>query len=121
MAAKREGKRGKRPPSVAAMRLRNLLAANLGSLINQKYPIANYSGKAEQQRAFAKDAGLSWSTVQRALNPEIGKTIDILADLASGLEVPALELLSREPTAQSMANGPFKKAPSITSNQAKRA
>lgn len=78
------------------MRLRRLLAANLRALLDEKYPLARYSGKAEQEMAFAKDAGVSWSTVQRALDPENGKTIDILADLAAGLEVPAIELLARD-------------------------
>lgn len=93
---KKEGKRGKRPPTIAAMRLRRLLADNLRALLNHKYPLARYSGKAEQEQAFAKDAGVSWSTVQRALDPENGQTIDILADLAAGLDMPASALLSRE-------------------------
>jgi len=78
------------------MRLRRLLAANLRAMLDIKYPLARFSGKAEQEQAFAKDAGVSWSTVQRALDPENGKTIDILADLAAGLEIPAVELLSRD-------------------------
>lgn len=93
---KKEGKRGRRPPTIAAMRLRRLLAENLRALLNFKYPLARYSGKAEQEQAFAKDAGVSWSTVQRALDPENGQTIDVLADLAAGLDMSASELLSRE-------------------------
>lgn len=89
------------------MRLRRLLAANLTNLIEQQYPLARYSGKAEQEKAFAKDAGVSWSTVQRALDPENGKTIDVLADLASSLDVPAMELIAREPRVLPAENGPF--------------
>jgi hypothetical protein len=89
--AKKEGKRGKRPPTIAAVRLRRLLASNLRALIDRSYPLARYPGKSEQEKAFAKDAGVSWSTVQRALDPENGKTIDILADLASGLDIPPVE------------------------------
>lgn len=121
MAAKKEGKRGTRPPSTAAIRLRNLLADNLSRLINERYPIARYSGKAEQEKAFAKDAGVSWSTVQRALDPEKGKTIDILADLASGLEIPIIELLSRQLPSQPNEDGPFKKPPAETTVRAKSA
>lgn len=115
--SKKEGKRGKRPPSIAAMRLRRLLAANLRALIDQQYPLARYPGKSEQERAFAKDAGVSWSTVQRALDPENGKTIDILADLASSLEIPAMDLISRAPPIPP-GEGPFPDGQSKTAGSA---
>lgn len=119
--AKKEGRRGKRPPSVAAMRLRRLLAMNLRLLLDRQYPLARYSGKAEQEKAFAKDAGVSWSTVQRALDPENGKTIDIVADLASSLDVPAMDLLSREIQSQSGEDGPFENGSTATAVRAKSA
>lgn len=79
-----------------------------------QYPPDKHNGKAAQQIAFAKDAGVSWSTVQRALDPEAGKTLDIIADIAVALGITASELLSANlGTAQpTVASVPFKKADS---------
>ena len=73
------------------------------------YPPNKYGGKAAQQIAFAKDTGVSWSTVQRALDPEVGKTLDVIADLAVALGVKAGELLAVDlATTKHVASLPFK-------------
>ena len=112
MVEKKEGKRGKRPPSAPALRLRRTLQEKVQFLLDHQYPVDKYGGKAEQQRAFAKDSGVSWSTVQRALNPETGKTLDIIADLAVGFGIEASALMSFEPLDEaSVPRRPFPKKP----------
>lgn len=61
--------------------------------MDQAYPKVIPRGKSEQQKKFARDAGVSWSTIQRVLDIERGKSLDILADLAAGLEVKVTDLL----------------------------
>ena len=87
MAPRKQGKRGKRPVSAAAARLRHTLAENLGALIDARYPTSKYRTASAAQQRFAKDARVSWSTVQRWLNPENGMNLDVLADVASAAQV----------------------------------
>lgn len=61
--------------------------------MDQLYPLAKYTKKSYQEQAFARDAGVSWSSVQRALNPHSGQTLDVIADLAVALHVKSADLL----------------------------
>lgn len=90
---KKQGKRGKRPASAPATRLRRTVAANIRGLMEQLYPLAKYTKKSYQEQAFARDAGVSWSSVQRALDPNSGQTLDVIADLAVALHVKSADLL----------------------------
>jgi hypothetical protein len=94
MASRKQAKRGKRIVSAAAARLRHTLVENLSALIDARYPQAKYQTVSAAQRRFAQDARVSWSTVQRWLNPENGMTLDVLADIASALESKASDLLT---------------------------
>jgi len=93
MSEKRQGKRGVRERSAPAKKLSRVLVHNISALLSIRYPNRNYENTSEQQKAFAKDAGVSWSTIQRYLDPEQGKTLDVLADIAVALEVKAHLLL----------------------------
>lgn len=76
------------------MRLRRTLVENLQALISLRYPLRKHRTASKAQQRFAKDAGVSWSTVQRWLNPQNGMTLDVLADIASALESRASDLLT---------------------------
>lgn len=109
---KKQGKRGKRPASAPATRLRRTVAANIRGLMEQLYPLAKFTKKSYQEQAFARDAGVSWSSVQRALNPHSGQTLDVIADLAVGLHVKPSDLLIEDFAAsrdvsQSKSTDPF--------------
>jgi hypothetical protein len=90
---KKEGKRGQRPPSTAAKRLRRVLKANIKVLFEREYPLSKYRIKSEAEKVLGADAGLSPSSVQRALNPDKGMTIDLLADIAAAFSVKPAQLL----------------------------
>lgn len=101
----KQSKRGPRPPSPPASRLRRLIAENVQALLDHHYPLSKYRIKSKQQRQLAQDAGVSWSSVQRMLDPDDGKAIDTLADVAVALDIPPFELLraratERIPTAE---------------------
>ena len=91
---KKEGKRGPRPPSAPAMRLRRIFAANVKALVESRYPISHFGSVSDQQKAFARDAGISWSSLQRKLDPAHGCNLDLVADIAVALEVKPEQLLS---------------------------
>lgn len=93
MSQKTKGKRGHRPASAPARALRRTLAENIQLLIDWRYDPSQFNGVADQQIKYAKDAGVAWSTVQRALNQHVGKTLDILADLAVPFHLSPWELL----------------------------
>jgi hypothetical protein len=63
------------------------------ALLDAHYPLSKYKRKSHQWKAFKQDAPVSWSTVQRALQANKGKTIDVIADIAAAFEVPASDLL----------------------------
>lgn len=96
MGDKKDGKRGTRPPSAPAMKVRRILAANLTALIDRDYPRRKFKTESARQTAVARDAGTSWSSIQRALNPKDGKTLDMVADLAIAFRLKACELLDPE-------------------------
>lgn len=75
------------------MKLRRMFAANVAAMIEHRYPIAKYSTPSKQQDDFAKDVGVSWSTIQRKISGKSGGTLDVLADLAVALDVKPHDLL----------------------------
>jgi hypothetical protein len=93
---KKEGKRGTRPASAPAKKLRGILARNVELLIDRDYPANRYSTESARLQKVATDAGVSWSSVQRALNPNVGNTLDVLADLAGLFTIKPHELLDPE-------------------------
>ncbi|MHB8815460.1 MAG: hypothetical protein ACYDAE_19625 [Steroidobacteraceae bacterium] len=94
MSEKKPARRGSRPPSAAARRLRRILAANVAAVIERRYPLRKFGKKSDQQRAIAKDVGSSWSTIQRRLDPEKGATLDVVADIAAALRLEPHDLLN---------------------------
>lgn len=97
MPERKYSKRGPRPPSAPAGRLRRLIAENVQHLMERHYPLTRYRIKSQQQRHLAQDAGVSWSSIQRMLDPEEGKAIDTLADVAVAFNIPPSELLRPTP------------------------
>lgn len=61
--------------------------------MDRDYPATRFRTKSERQIQIALDIGVSWSTIQRALDVNKGKVIDIVADLAVGFAVKPHELL----------------------------
>lgn len=94
MPEKKQGKRGKRPPSAPARRLRRICRQNISFLISKQYPLKKFTTISEQQQQLARDAGISWSSVQRALDEERGSSADVLADLAAAFEIKVADLVS---------------------------
>lgn len=97
-----------KPVSRAALKVREKLAENVQLLMEHEYPASKYQTASAREQALAKEAGCSWSTIQRILAPikggrDIGKAvagegvgtkIDTLADLAVVFGVSAVDLLS---------------------------
>lgn len=101
-----------KPVSAAALRTRERLAENVQLLMERDFPESKYSTASAREKALAKAAGCSWSTIQRILapikNPEsktrgigkaepgdgVGTKIDTLADLAGVFEVSTVDLLT---------------------------
>lgn len=111
MREKKQGKRGKRPPSAPGMRLRRVLAQNLLVLMKRDYPLSRHGEKSHAEKALAKDAGISHSSVQRALNEDKGKTLDLVADLAVAFSLKPSQLLDPDlpaspPPAIASGSGP---------------
>lgn len=92
----KEGKRGKRPPSAQANKLRNTLKRNVELLMERDYPAKRFKTESARQQQVASDATVSWSSIQRALDAEEGKTLDLLADLAVAFTIKPHELLDPE-------------------------
>lgn len=90
---RKQARRGPRPPSLPAVRLRRVLAENVQFLLDRHYPLSKYRIKSKQQQQLAKDAGVSWSSIQRMLDPEDGKAIDTIADIAVAVHIHPAELL----------------------------
>lgn len=76
-------------------------------LIERDFPPSRYPTKSEQQKKLAKEAGCSWSTIQRILAPlgiddakqgndpqMVGTKIDTVADLATVFGVRPSDLLT---------------------------
>jgi hypothetical protein len=73
-----------------------VLAENVQALLDRYYPISRYRIKSKQQQQLATDAGVSWSSIQRMLDPDDGKAIDTIADIAVALHLHPSELLRRD-------------------------
>lgn len=60
-----------------------------------RYPLAKYRVVTEQEKALAKDAGVSHSSVQRATDPNsnFGTGLDQLVAIATALDAPLGDLL----------------------------
>lgn len=69
------------------------MAANVQALLDHYYPLSKYRIKSKQQQQLATDAGVSWSSIQRVLDPKDGKGVDTIADIAVALHLPPAELL----------------------------
>lgn len=94
MAGKKPGVRGPKIVTALHMKLRRALARNVQALIDAHYPLSKYRIKSDQQKAVKENAGVSWSTIQRALNPAKGaKTLDTVADIAAAFVVHPSDLL----------------------------
>ena len=70
------------------------LSENLEALIDIEFPIAKYGTRSDRQKAFAKAAGLSWSTIQRVLTGKVSATTDTLVDLAAVFGISPSDLLT---------------------------
>lgn len=96
MTDKKLGKRGKRPVSQAAERVKRILAKNTQIVLDEKFPPGNFGTKSDQQKAAAKEGKVSWSSIQRLLDPNRGLSLDVLADVAFGLGVWPHEILDQK-------------------------
>jgi len=94
LAMGKDGKRGPRAISAPAKRMRKILATNLAALIERDYPAVKFKTESDRQKKVAEDAGVSWSSIQRQLDPDDGKTLDVMADLAVAFHLKVHELLN---------------------------
>jgi hypothetical protein len=102
-----------KPASKEALRLRKQVAENVSLLMARDFPPSRFSTSSARERKLAKEAGVSWSTIQRVLAPlkatqrsrrrtvedidakdGTGTRIDTIADLASVFGVRPAELLT---------------------------
>jgi transcriptional regulator with XRE-family HTH domain len=72
--------------------LRRIVADNVTALMDERY--ASEPNKTSRQRALARDAGVSLSTVQRIVGSEVGASIDNMESLAKVFRVPPAALLT---------------------------
>lgn len=93
---KKDGTRGTRPPSAQANKLRDTLKRNVELLMERDYPAHRFRTESARQQQAAKDAATSWSSIQRALDANTGKTLDLIADLAVAFTLKPHELLDPE-------------------------
>jgi hypothetical protein len=73
---------------------RERLAENLAALIEIQFPLSKYGTRSEREKAVAKAAGASWSTIQRILKQEVSATTDTLVDLAGVFGISPCDLLT---------------------------
>lgn len=87
--------RGPKSPSPQAKKAKAIWAENVLALMVQRYPLAKYGARTNQEKALATDAGIAHASVQRALNGKtnFGTGLDQMADIAAALEVPLFHLL----------------------------
>lgn len=98
-----------KPVTHAAQRLREKLAENIYLLMEQQFPPTKYKTPSAREKALAKEARCSWSTIQRALAPikalqqglseedapqSASLKTDTLADMAVVFGVKAADLLT---------------------------
>lgn len=94
MKKRTQAERSTRTPSLGAKRARRILSANVIALLNDHYPISKHKTQRGQFEALGKDAGVAPATVQRAIDPENGISLDVMADLAGAFEIKLIQLLS---------------------------
>lgn len=87
-------KRKSKPPTPAALVVRDRLAENLQLIMDEQFPVAKYRTKSGRQRAMAQKVGYTWSTIQRILNREVGTTVDTIAELSLRLGISPTDLLA---------------------------
>lgn len=75
------------------MKTRLILAENVKALLDRDYPARKYKNKSARQQAASRAIGVSWSTIQRLLDPHVGKHMDVVADVAAGFTVTISALL----------------------------
>ena len=73
---------------------RERLAENLAALIEIHFPMSKYQTQSAQEKAVAKAAGSSWSTIQRILKRDVSATTDTLVDLANVFGISPSDLLT---------------------------
>lgn len=66
----------------AMLDLREVIASNIRRLIEHEFPAARYKTESAQQKAVAKAAGVTWSSIQRWLNCSVGPSSDSLSQCA---------------------------------------
>ena len=71
--------------------MRTILAANLALLADQHY--ASMPNLTARQKHLAKEAGVSFSTVQRIMKAETGASLDNIEVLAAVFDLSAYQLL----------------------------
>lgn len=71
--------------------MREIVAANLVSLVAKHYPLL--PNVTQQQKALAEKAGVSHSTIQRIMEKKVGATIDNLEQIAVALDLSPYQLL----------------------------
>ena len=81
-------------PKFVAQETREIIAENLAAKLVRAFPALPY--KTDQYEALSKRTGVSSSTVQRAAKAEVGITVDVLAQMASGLKCDPADLLIRK-------------------------
>jgi|GEM_PF-2461684 len=125
-----------KPVSRAALLLRQKVAENVLLLMERRFPAARYRTASDREKELAKEAGCSWSTIQRVLAPikthvkrrgqtpdedgseGIGTKIDTIADLAVVFGVSAADLLTPNFAHQTSLRGPL--APPIDDQELQR-
>lgn len=82
-------------PSPQAKRAKVVLAENVLAIMVQRYPLAKYGARTNQEKALAAAAGIAHASIQRALSGDtnFGTGLDQMADIAAALEVPLFHLL----------------------------
>lgn len=87
LSAVRRTKRDKAPSP-----LRALVARTVTMLRDRKYQ--QLDNVTARNRGLAKDADVSFSTIQRICSGEVGATVDMLDSIATALEVRPQDLLT---------------------------
>lgn len=90
--SKNQNPRSARTITAAHRLARQRLSENISDLIDIHFPASKYATQSDRQKAFARAAGLSWSTVQRVLSGKVSATTDTLVDLANVFGVSISDL-----------------------------
>ena len=80
----------KKTPKVPGF-MRSILAVNVARLLERHYPAME--NVTQRQKALAKEAGVSFSTIQRFMDGSTGATIDNIEVVAAAFGLSAYQLL----------------------------